>query len=185
MSYPDRLRGTSHPADAIDDVNPASFGIDIGRSLRHRGVVFPPSARYLAIGAGQAHPEIALAQTLGINFSEVTLLDKRFSSKAHNRFRTLEFPGRMVEEDVNDFLREPSEAKYDLVSSFGMEYIFGNTTNLEKLIRGLSTKMNENGVVVMFPPLGNPSLWGGYGFSPLEDDYTNLFWRFNNPPTEA
>lgn len=182
MTTPDRLR-SFRPTDFIDDVNRADIGELIGQRLKRAGIVFPIDARYLAIGAGQAHPEIALAETLGIRPSNVTLLDKRFSPTARTRFRNTQFPGLILEENLADFFRKPSEERYDLASTFGMEYLFSDPQPLETLINGLSPRMNANGVVVMFPPTGNRSLWEKYGFSPLEENNDRFYYAvFNNPP---
>ena len=175
--------------DTFDAVNDAARGKDIAEVIKKRltafEVVLPPDAKYLAIGAGQAQAEMEFARALGVAEPRITLLDKKFSSKAVTRFTDTAFSGQQIEEDIFRFLDTPAHDKFDVVSAIGMEYVFDTQEGIEKLAAGLSTRMNPEGVALLLPSSFSgdaTSTWNNYGFTSLGPNsngtpryYTMLF----------
>jgi hypothetical protein len=167
--------------DSKDALNDAEAGEDYAEfilfGMKESASSFPTDARYLALGAGQAQAELALAKKLGIAEQNVTLLDKAFSNRARNRFKKIAFSGKRIETDIFSYLDSSSVEKYDLVTAIGIEYLLTEDTTLERLITGLSAKLNANGIVFISPSSPTRDMiptWKSNNFTPLLPDTTFL-----------
>jgi len=180
--------------DRFDYASDPSVGEDMADIILARlavlGINLPTDAKYLAMGAGQGLAELEMARLLGINTENVTLLDKKFSTRAVARFHDLGFIGTRVEDDAFRFLETPQTQKFDLVSAFSMDYAYNTNDRLEQLIAGLSANMNADGIVVLTPDkkrFGITQTWAKHGFVSLGGgtEGSHMFGMILKNPTET
>ncbi len=150
-------------------------GEDFDRSINNDGLIATDAARhllwfisrneklpqsvsgpYLALAAGHGYPELELANNLGIQLSEITLVDQDFNlippGLALNQY---------IKDDLFHFLEHTAHTNYGLVVIFGAEYVFRRKDQTEKLWNGLRRVVRKNGYILIapkpdyyFPPSG-------------------------------
>lgn len=113
---------------------------------------------------------MVFADELGIAEPQITLLDKKFSPQAQERFESMNFSGERKEADIFQFLNDSPTNNYDLVSVIGMEHVFNSPERIEQLASGLARTMNPGGVAFAFPTRTRTdvtSIWDTHGFLSL------------------
>ncbi len=160
--------------DNRDALTPEEFGSlyarKLKRELQQGGRELPENMRYLALGVGQAQPELAFAEALEIPMENITLVDKQFSPDAVQRLTEKSFTGTKLEQDMFEALEKPIEDKYGIVTLFGAEYAIEERDAIERLTSGLATKMSPNGIVMIIPyaPIENASdIWRAHHFGQI------------------
>ncbi len=143
--------------DNFEDVTSPQRGISIAKELLRKihksGFTLPERPTYLALGAGKAQGEQAFAETLGIDLSHMTLVDKGFSHLTREGLNESGFTGQIVEEDIDSYLNTLGIPKTDIVTVFGMEYVLSTPIEVAQLASLLPNALEPNGIVVIFPNL--------------------------------
>ncbi len=158
--------------DSYYDLNPAALGEDLAKDIKvwleENGRQLPQGATYLAMGAGQAIPEFALARSLGISDQNLTLLDKKFSSATLMHFKREHPAVQIIEENAFRFLSRDQKGKYSAISAISMEYAF-RKGSMPGFIEALSFIVSPGSFAAVHPYFGNEdmNLWQQNGFEPL------------------
>lgn len=146
--------------------------VDRLRFEREHGIIsIPEDARYLALGAGQAYAELAIAEGMGIKPENVTLLDKGFTPYARARFDEIKFPGQIVEDGALGYLEAQRSPSFHLVTAIGIEHRISEPEEHERLVRGVAGALHEGGVAIAFMGFMGwrnfDNVWKSYGFESL------------------
>lgn len=131
------------------------------------GAHFTTEDKMLGLASGQAFPELKLAESLGIPYSNVTLLDRAFSWEAMLRFQTSYPDVQTYESGMFAFLESYSgDQKYKLVTAIGVEYSLKTRDAINKFASLLPNVMQPEGLVVVFPyPVKNTEeYWRAHEF---------------------
>ena len=137
---------------------------------------FSPEDKLLALAAGQAYPELTIAENLGIKPSNITLVDRHFSPRARARFQK-DYPDvTTIESGMFSFLGNPPVTDFSIVTLIGVEHAFFDQMAISTLITLLPNALQKDGVAIVFPFMGdNPKQeWLSQGFQPL------LTWTTDN-----
>lgn len=137
--------------------------------LTERGLSLPAVPRYLGIGAGMAYPEFAFAHALGIEPSNITLLDRNFGWEALKRIQAVSPETTVVDwQGLWNFLENPDIKGFSTVSLFGLDHKLRDHT-VPHLALNLPKILVPNSVVCICP--GGASklrgLWEQQGFTVL------------------
>lgn len=137
--------------------------------MKNEGRSFSPEDKLLALAAGQAYPELKIAENLGIKPSSITLVDRGFSSRARARFQKDYSEVATIESGMFSFLGNPPVADFSIVTLIGVEHAFFNPMAMPTLVTLLPNVLRRDGVAIVFPCIGdNPRQeWLKQGFQPL------------------
>ena len=176
-----------HVYDARDGVGTADHGQDIASQisgwLEENKRSLPQEARYLALGAGRARPELAFAEHLGLVDTQVTVLDRYFSPTVAIYFSQERPNITRIQRGIFTFLGSPSRSGFSLVTAFAMEYVFCDPQKLEMLVKSLPKILIPGSFVSVYPYLGidQDALWKENGFDVIEGYrgiYSSLLYRY-------
>lgn len=136
------------------------------------------SGKYLALAAGQAYPEIRLAQRLKLNPNNIYLVDYSSLSEVIERFKNLtEKPKFFERMGMFSFLSNNSGPKFGLITALGIEYALKNEEAIKTFAPLTSHVMLPGAVLVVLPYDGNnpTSYFLDSGFEPVPPftTYTN------------
>lgn len=133
----------SHFLDRIQNATSARNGIHLAHELQYwmriQRTTLAPDSNYLTVGAGLATGEMAFAQTLGIDQSYITLLDKNLPEGIQG-----------IQADIFTFLDQQARIKYDLVSAFSMEYVL-TEKRIGLFLEKLKAHLNQGAHIIIHP----------------------------------
>lgn len=175
----------SHPGDHCDDLNADGswaelVGIMLARARKEKPI---PTETLLALGAGQAYPELALARIAQIPLQSVTLLDVEFSSRARRRIATVAPEATLIETGLFSYLQNPDGNRYSLVTTFGLHDVLRGE-NVEEFFRLLPNVLADSAIVFLhhFGLRINPKETAAkYGFRSI-DKYSDHLYLYE--PTQ-
>jgi len=175
----DRVVWPGEPDVASPDHPASSAGI-ITRVLltwmKNEDRGFLPEDRLLALAAGKAYPELAIAEKLGLKHSSISLVDRHFSPEARARFQRDYSGVTTIESGMFSFLGNPPAADFSIVTLIGVEHAFFDPMAISTLVTLLPNVLRKDGVVIVAPYIAeNPKQeWINGGFQPL------LSWTTDN-----
>lgn len=129
----------------------------------------PTGTTYLALAAGEARPEMALADTMGLNFPQVTLVDRDYSESTVMYLRQ-RFPGvQPVPSGLFTYLANTSGTDFSIVTMIGGDYILRQKDALETLLSQLPKVMSPHGVVYVETNRRESvvEIYKNYGYKPI------------------
>jgi hypothetical protein len=151
---------------ASDTTHGDLAGRDIKRWLTKTRSKLPPNATYLALGVGQAGPEVAFARHLGISPERVTMVDRRIPEYTRERLAR-EFPGaELVQSGIFEYLANPPKKGFSVVGAFGIEYLFEKEKAPETFVAAMPNLVGKDGIVYISFYCGEnvDPLWKKSGF---------------------
>ncbi|OGJ37604.1 MAG: hypothetical protein A2383_02990 [Candidatus Pacebacteria bacterium RIFOXYB1_FULL_39_46] len=131
MSYPEDMRRD------LNQEKEGDFWKDYLQIFIDQKSLPQVSGPFLGLGAGEALAERALARNF--NLEKITLVDK-VVDKPSKEF---------IESDLFKFLETYRGEKFGLVSAIGLEYLWKNEKNWQRLWKGLERVCKPNAYVVM------------------------------------
>lgn len=183
----DRLHtfGQREPDTSMSEPGSTSHGDlanrAIKRWLKETRRKLPADPSYLALGVGQAYPEVAFAKHLRIPPEKVTMVDRYFPDYTLNRLAT-EFNGvELVESGIFAYLTDPPKKDFSVVSAFGIEYVFLRKEAPETFVTAMKNVVAKDGIVFINFYCGKnvDSLWRRSGFEvvmPHEDSHSQVMY---------
>lgn len=142
------------------------FARAIKRWLSETGRDLPANPTYLALGVGQAYPEVAFARHLRIPPERVTMVDRRIASYTRERL-TAEFDGvDLVESGIFAYIIMPPKKYFSVVGAFGIEYVFEKREAPETFVAAMQKLVSKGGIVIISAYCGKnvDSFWRRSGF---------------------
>lgn len=156
-------------AEPTDTTTSNLVGGILERWMRTSGYTFSEDAKSLALGAGEAYPEMQLLERLGLNPTNATLIDSSFDTATRARLGSTHPGLQTVESGLFSFLDNPTAGGFSLVTAFSVETPLSHPDAMPMLTSRLPKIMTPGGIVAIFPSgkLDASSHWKQNGFEPL------------------
>lgn len=176
--------------DTSSDVGDTAYGDYAGRAIKRwlsgTGKKLSPNPSYLALGVGQAYPEVAFARHLGISPERVTMVDRRIPEYTRERLAA-EFPGvELVKSGIFEYLANPPKRDFSVVGAFGIEYLFERREAPESFVAAMPNLVGKDGIVYICSYCGKnvDELWRRVGFEVVrgyEGNWSRLMYVKRDP----
>lgn len=152
-------------------------GVNIGRTVASRirralvaqGTSLSDQSRYLALAAGQAYAEYAVAKGLDIALDNITLVDRQFEPLTLGCLRSEHPETEIIESGLFTYLDHPTRTGFSVVTALGIEYVLEDEVAMKALIKGTPKLLLPGGFVCIFPYFGKDMrrTWVQQGFEEI------------------
>lgn len=152
MAQLHELDRINHIGDWRDDLNRELTGFGFVASVIRRqrtllGLGNPETL--LSLGAGQAYPELELADTLAIPHRNIVLLDRYFSFKARDRLAKVAPEATLIESGLYSYLTSVNVGRFSVVTGFGLHDVLAANESLEEFLRILPRVLDNSGIAFL------------------------------------